>query len=450
MTRAILAVWMLTIACTREDVVADLQPNPAARDAGTPDAADAGTTTPDRCDTSGPPLIVGDTGETTCGSAVAERTFRFALCTCTDLVTSNALTTDAFDSADGPYTAGGAGGAIGINGGANLNAPLIAGGSLWIGGASGLTAAAAAPIDTGGDLQLGGPLASEARVAVAGDARIAGRVSAPALAVGGTLSVPPNAAIDVADQSMIAAIAREPVAVALPCTCDQDELLDIAAYVARHRSDNDNAAAGISPDILSQIPTATTVELPCGRYYFSRISANAELTLKITGRTSVMVDGDLSIDTGLRVLIDDGAEIDLFVAGNIVSAGPIDFGSARSPSRARLYSGGTGTLQISGGGVFAGNLYAPRAELVASAPIEVFGSIFVRRMAASAQVIVHYDRAVLRAGDDCEAPPPVSCTSCSDCANVACTGGQCTACATNTDCCPPLYCVSGRCEASPF
>lgn len=446
-----LALALSATACERRDLVATLPPS-SQIDAGLADSSvenDGGPT--EFCEGSGPPLLVGDTGDPVCGSSVAEKTFRFALCSCTDLVASHQLSTDAFDSRNGPYTTGEVGGSVGTNGGISTNAAFAIGGSLWAAGTNGISAGAGADLNIRADLNIGGPFAGETSLEVARDARIAGRLHSADALIGGTLTLPDGAAIEVSGTQQIANIVRAPVTVESPCTCDQDKLVDIAAYVSRHQAaaNNDNDEREISTEALADISTPTTLELDCGKYYFSRASAPAALTLKITGRTSIFIAGDLAVDESFTVELEDGAELDLFVAGNIVSSGPLSFGSFRTPARARLYTGGTGTIQLSGGGTFAGNLYAPRAELVASAPIEVFGSIFVRRLAASAGVTIHYDTAVLRAGEDCEAPPQTSCNSCVDCPD-ACTQGQCAACMSNDDCCAPLFCVAGRCEASPF
>jgi hypothetical protein len=58
----------------------------------------------------------------------------------------------------------------------------------------------------------------------------------------------------------------------------------------------------------------------------------------------------------------------------------------------RIFIGGTGTIQLSGGGTLQGTLYAPRAELVAADALTVYGALFVRRVASSAALTVHYDR----------------------------------------------------------
>ncbi|MFW5877410.1 MAG: DUF7305 domain-containing protein, partial [Myxococcota bacterium] len=101
---------------------------------------------------------------------------------------------------------------------------------------------------------------------------------------------------------------------------------------------------------------------------------------------------------------------------------------------------------------FMGNLYAPNAEVrVVSAPLEVFGSVFAGRFDATADVAIHYDRGILRAGESCEDDPgDDSCDGCGDCrSSEACVGGTCGPCTSDADCCEPLVCdeETGECRA---
>ena len=129
---------------------------------------------------------------------------------------------------------------------------------------------------------------------------------------------------------------------------------------------------------------------------------------------------------------------------NVVADAALSLGDALAPARVRLYVGGDGTIQLGGGGTFAGNLYAPRAELVTAGDTEVFGALFVRRVAASGPLTVHYDTGVLRAGDDCQPPP--RCETCGDCPSVeTCIDGECGAWRDTSDCCAPLVCDDGEC-----
>lgn len=396
------------------------------------------------CEGSGP-TVVGDPSIADCTGAIAEDVFRFALCTCEGYVGSHALTTDSFDSRMGPLMTPGSGGSVGTNGRMDTNAAATIGGSLWVSG-TGIQAGAAGTLDIGGVLRVGGPLVSETSVEVAGDAFVAGRVSVGSLSVGGMLTLEPSATLEVRSGDAPTPV-RASFDTSLPCECDDDVLVDVSAIVAYHATNNDNADASFDPSVVEDHTAGARVELPCGRLYASRLSGSGDLTLVVPGRTALFIGGDLAPGAVLRVELGPEGVLDLFVGGNVVSAAPLELGDADAPSRVRLYVGGNGTIQLSGGATFAGNVYAPRAELVTSGDVEVFGSVFVRRVATSGRLGIHYDTAILYAGDDC--PPPVDegCGSCLDCgSSEACIDGVCGECRTSADCCAPFICEGGVCQ----
>ena len=78
----------------------------------------------------------------------------------------------------------------------------------------------------------------------------------------------------------------------------------------------------------------------------------------------------------------------------------------------------------------------------------MFGAIFAQNYLASANTIIHYDRAATQLGEEeCDPPPDDTCTDCQDCNNQACTpDGTCGGCVTDADCCVPLRCNDGTCE----
>ncbi len=399
------------------------------------------------CQGSGPPIVVGDTqtlGPAACGGRVAERTFRFAVCTCEGYTTSTALTTDSFDSRQGPWAPGHSGGSVGTNGALDSNAALQIGGSLWVSGAAGVRAAVR--LDVAADLQDAGPLFGGGQVDIRRDAYVAGDVTLGSLGVAGRLVVPAGRTIS-APAGTVASTSRAEVRVAPPCACGASDLVDLAAFVAAHRTDHDNARIGLDPTRLARLSGPTTLELPCGRYYVDAIGGDGALTLRIGGRTALFVGGNADLRRAFHVELAPGGELDLLVAGTLSAADELRLGAPEQPARARLYVGGAGTLALAGGTLLGGNLYAPGSELQLSAGAEVFGSLFVRRLVTSAPLTVHYDTAVLDAGAECPGGVPTTCTTCLDCRNQACIAGQCGACTDTSQCCAPLLCFRGECIA---
>ncbi|MCA9552150.1 MAG: hypothetical protein KC933_19070 [Myxococcales bacterium] len=309
-----------------------------------------------------------------------------AVCACQDLSAADRLGTDAFDRC--AAFAPGEGGGVGVNGRLDMNGPSVVQGDLQIGGASGAVAGGGAAVDVTGDLACAGPFLSDADLAVAGDARVQGNLRAQALTVGGTLTLPDGANLDVASQS-VGALTRAPVTVAAPCPCDAP--IDVAQVVASHASTNDDAAASLEPTSLRA--AEGTVELACGQYYFTGVNGPGDLTLAVSAPASVYIDGDLTLQGDLHVELAAGASLDLWIAGTLTLPRGPDLGGEAEAGRVRVYVGGGGTLQLTGGGRFAGRLYAPRAEVVASGPLEVYGGVFARRIAASGPLDVHLDTA---------------------------------------------------------
>src|SRR5690606_3910480 len=71
------------------------------------------------------------------------------------------------------------------------------------------------------------------------------------------------------------------------------------------------------------------------------------------------------------------------------------------PSSVRTYVGGQMTLSASS--EFAGNVYAPNANVFFNGNAKVFGSLFVNIANFGAAAEIHYDEAIRVAGAEC--PP---------------------------------------------
>src|SRR4051812_38287292 len=132
-------------------------PDGTAPGAGSTDASAGGTDSGNGlevdsraayCSGLGPPVTVGDNraGRDVCTGALAEWAFSHALCTCNDATTAGVLVTDAFDSSQGPYTAGQGGAPVGVDRTLTTAGVPSIGGSLNVAGPGGLTFAGSASI----------------------------------------------------------------------------------------------------------------------------------------------------------------------------------------------------------------------------------------------------------------------------------------------------------------
>lgn len=400
------------------------------------------------CAGKGPPVVVGGDGGVVSTCQLAKNTFRYALCSCDGFVGSNTLRTDAFDSTKGPYSPASAttGGSVGTNGNFSSSGEVDVGGSLWASSASGLTLGG--PAQARAELHSAGNTSTGATFSVGTDAYVAENWNGNgSVTVTGKLTMPAGKTLT-APTKTIGATVVAPVTVGPACDCDPAKLVDVAGIVEGFRpaAKNDNAAMGIDQAAFESVSTATTRAVPCGRLFLTRISTSAPLKLTLTGRTAIFVGGDVALGADFEIEVPNGAELDLFIGGNVVASGGFQLGSAATPATARAYVGGNGTINLSRATTLAGNVYAPKAEAVLASGGTVFGSIFARRVATQGDLAIHFDESIVKGDPSCI--PPSTCKVCGDCGGGACIGGKCDSCTDSSQCCAPLLCQNGKCVAS--
>jgi len=447
------------------------------------------------CAGHGAPIDVGDSSadagrSATCAGNLAQRTFRFGLCTCEALSVSHPIQTDSFAYLDAGLPDGGAAltlvagrnnGAVGCDQGVN-EAPgangvhLRVGGSLWVSD-GGFTSTQSGYIH--GELHAGSPVSAVTDVGA--DAYCAQDIDG-AVNVAGDLHLPTSATVG-SGVNVAGQVIRQPVSVADPCDCTH--LVDIAGVVASHAADNDDGAfdGGLDPALWAQGSGPSSFTFPCGRYYLSGIDGGAAVTIASTttwhidGRTALLIDGDLVINAGFTLDVPPGSELDLFIAGNLVITAPTTLGTQASAANTRFYVGGADAIALDSPSGFYGNIYAPRAEIDFNSPGDIYGAVFARAFVNARPARLHYDEDILSAGAECVTgsdggspdtdggvsspdggvpdsdggPATSACQTCGDCNNQACIvpadggPGACGACVTSADCCAPLSCVSGTC-----
>ena len=409
-------------------------------------------------------------GAVTCGGELAQKTFRYGLCLCRDVAISSTITIDGFNSNNGAYMEGIPGGSLGINGNYNGN-DITVGASLWVGG----QISGSGDLDVGVNMNVGGLINTSGSIDVGRDANVRGDILITGdLSVAGELTQPMGRQITSSSQT-IGSQRTFDQEIPPPCDCEDEQLIDVAAYIAEAQVSNDNAemGVGIEPGMYENLNEDVEVDLPCGRFYYTNIQGSGSLTLRLEGRTAIYIDGSITLANGFNIELGPDATLDLFIGGTIPSASGISIGDPLRPVATRIYVGGDGTLNFSGDVEIAANLYAPRGEFAISSGTEIYGSVLAERLNTSGDVIIHYDSAVLEAGKECEMDPPdpmpgedmsmmpgedmsmmppveESCDSCRDCGNQACgEDGECGACETQWDCCQPLICFEGECIEYP-
>ncbi len=384
---------------------------------------------PKKCDGGGPPIRVGDEPGDKCLGDLAQTTFRWSLCSCTDLNVSAKLSTDAYDSTTGPYAPGEIGGGVGVDRDVtNWSEAVTVGGTLWVAGTDAYSSSGPAS-EVKADLHLGGSWKASTPLRVAGPAYVVGSLSGVTVA-GKTETVK---------------------SVAPACDCAENKLIPVASIVEARRVSNDNDAIGLEPSVLDSPGSALRLDLPCGNFYFTKIETSLDTTIHVHGRTALYVAGDVAASSSLAIVLDPEAELDLFVAGTLRVSDTFVFGSPNYPALSRAYVGGAEKITLSDDVRLAGQLYAASSEqLVWSAKNEIYGAVFAGNFRSSDVTAIHYDRGVLKAGEDCPdggegGATGTECGSCEDCNNQACKNGACGECGADSDCCAPLVCQGGSC-----
>ncbi|HEY2735759.1 MAG TPA: hypothetical protein VGI70_17295 [Polyangiales bacterium] len=352
------------LACSPVDIVAVPLPSGAIGDAGAPVCA------------YGP---AADGGESGVG-------FERALCTCDAFSSDSDLHVDGFDRRRGPYRPDAGDGAVPASVGVNREIGLSGSGTITgdLVAADGGISLGPGDLDVGGKLAVGGPLeGASSAIHVAGDAEVSGRIEVSSLAIGGTLTQPDGASLDVSGDARYGAMRSADVLVDPPCSCDDGALFDVSARVQARASSATSLAAN-----------ATIAGDACREYVLAAHTLDS-LHIQAERSAAIYVPGSLHVMNDFVLESAPGVQVDFFIEDELSVDGQIQIGDDSDATR--LYVGGAGTFPIMGGGQIHAAVYAPRAELVLSAELDVFGALFLRRVAATAPLVVHYDAQVAAA-----------------------------------------------------
>jgi hypothetical protein len=221
------------------------------------------------------------------------------------------------------------------------------------------------------------------------------------------LPTPLSGNVQVAGSMVEADYAIEP-----PCACSTAYLAELMSAIAAAESSNDNALAQLDRESMSNLTAARSFDLSCGRYYFRSVSSLSSIDWHISGHVAVFVASDFALRGQLRVTLEEGAELDVLVGGNLLLSSSARFGDPERPAASRIYVRGAVELataedatpvSAASGAEFVGNLYAPSATLQFAPHTEVYGSLFVMQLRILQSLLVHYDPTVTNGhGASCE------------------------------------------------
>ena len=196
------------------------------------------------------------------------------------------------------------------------------------------------------------------------------------------------------------------------------------------------------------------------RFFMTSILTSQALTITCTARTALHIGERRGLLCRLRLRSIPTAGGRIHCWHNQVVADTRHWLTQLPRSQPNVRRG-TAQLSFSRDVRLAGEFYAASsaARGLVSEQQGSAGSVFAGNFKSSQVTDIHYDRAVLRAGDEC--PPggtgdmrsgaggrleqwwrqcggTTGCGSCADCHNQACNNLVCGACTTDADCCAPL------------
>jgi hypothetical protein len=300
------------------------------------------------------------------------------------------ITTDAYDSSKGPYTPGGLGGGVGVDGAFNTTANYSVSGDFWTSDAKGFTTSANGAVAQ--RLYVGGPVSTNAKDTVGGNGYVVGPYSGSgSIAFGGTLETTACSAVPTtyscgggaAGSCTGAACVSTPVSVSPPCDCNPCDEVPISLYETyysnpAHNDDGCPPAGSGSCSALNPwtfdgssivcttsadcpadpsttgahftctasrcvLPTPPTrMDLPCGIYYVDRLSVlgGTNMTIVAHGNTALFVGGSMDIKGTLTLALDPTATFDVFLGGTLLDPGTLTIGTEAYPAQMRTYVGG--------------------------------------------------------------------------------------------------------------
>jgi hypothetical protein len=401
-------------------------------------------------------------GKEVCTADISQSVFTGALCACNDVNIQGYLRTRAWNSKFSPFdpknNAGG--GPVGINHNYFMASSGANAGFTDVGGSFSVAGDATrfyGFLNVSGDLfsrslidvtgytnvernaWIGADFTNTGFATIGGDLHIGGRDRLPAVVLGKRF---PGA-----------------VVIAPPCDCDPQGLLDVAGAIENARLSNDNSSAGINPALWQPMVGSSEVKLNSGSYYVQSVQAIGNLQLNVNGKVALYIGGDLDVTGRFKIELAPSAEIDIFVLGRMSFPGYVSFGDKARPSASRVYGATQGDIDLTGFQSFVGNLYVPRARVVARGFLDVWGSLYVKDLQVQGFANFAYDYAIRSPTEGCpdddsrppkdddSRPPKDDCSKSRVCSGgQACIDGNCTACRTDADCNGLDVCTQGKCQ----
>ncbi len=135
-------------------------------------------------------------------------------------------------------------------------------------------------------------------------------------------------------------------------------------------------------EALADVSAPKQMTLGCGSYRFASWGIGAPLSLRVSGNTVVIVDGDVKIAAPARIHVEPGASLDVVVRGTVSVEDTLSFDGAP----AWLAVGGD--VRVASPLRLVGFIDAPAGAIAADARLDVIGALYAGALTAESPVTV--------------------------------------------------------------
>jgi cytoskeletal protein CcmA (bactofilin family) len=228
--------------------------------------------------------------------------------------------------------------------------------------------------DVDGDLSTASNWMVTGPAHVGGNATVGGRLDARnSVRIDGVLRV----ASDVSSGVEATTIMNDVRDVPAPLSCEgAPDVVAIADAAAQRPGVADEG------ETLAAVSEPTHLTLGCGTYRFDSWGVDNDLTLRVEGKTVIVVDGDMRIASPTHVVVAPGGSLDFVVTGGLQIENTLSIDGAPT------WLAVAGDVKIASPTRLTGWLVAPKSEVLADNTLDVDGALLVGSLRVASPVTV--------------------------------------------------------------
>ena len=160
-------------------------------------------------------------------------------------------------------------------------------------------------------------------------------------------------------------------------------------------SEKKDLTAKQAPDGGIPLTLSGTMTLPGGTYRVDSVNLAGQNVVTINGNVTMVVDHTFKTAGQSKLLINEGASLTLYVAGNIDMAGQGIVNQNQKPEKVLVYGTETCTdVKLAGQSVLYAALYTPKAIATFTGQADIFGSVITKKITVTGQGSIHYDESL--------------------------------------------------------